>query len=49
MKGTKIELLGIGLILLGTAMATNNFWAYALGVIGFGIVLLGCFWKDQNE
>lgn len=48
MKGIKIELLGIGVILLGIALATNNFWAYVLGVIGFGIISTGCFWKNDS-
>lgn len=49
MKGIKMELLGIGVILLGIALSTNNFLAYTLGVIGFGIVSSGCFWKDKNK
>jgi hypothetical protein len=47
MKGTGIELLGIGFILLGIALSTNNFWAYTLGVIGFGIISIGCLFKDK--
>ncbi len=48
MKEIRIELLGIGVILLGIAISTNNFWAYTLGTIGFGIVSMGCFWKDKK-
>ena len=48
MKGIKIELLGIGLILLGIAISTNNFWANTLGIIGFGTISMGCFWKSKN-
>ncbi len=28
MKGLKIELLGVGIMLLGLALSTNNFWGY---------------------
>lgn len=48
MKGIRIELLGIGIILLGIALSTNNFWAYTLGVVGFGIISMGCFWKEKT-
>ena len=43
MKGIKIELLGIAIILLGIAVTTNNFCGYVLGVLGFG-----CFLKDNH-
>ena len=49
MKAIRIELLGIGVILLGIALSTNNFWAYTLGVTGFGIISMECFWKDKNK
>lgn len=49
MKGIKIELLGIGVILLGIAISTNNIWGYTLGVIGFGTISMGCFWKNKNS
>lgn len=45
MEGIKVELLGIGVILLGIALSTYNFWAYILGTIGFVIILIGCFLK----
>ncbi len=48
LKGIKIELLGIGVILLGIAISANNFWGTTLGVIGFGTVSMGCFWKNKN-
>lgn len=41
MKGIKIELSGIAIILLGIAVTTNNFWGYVLGVLGFGCFLKG--------
>ena len=41
MKGIKIELLGIAIILLGIAVTTNNFWGYVLGVLGFGVAVVG--------
>ena len=49
MKGIRIELLGIGVILLGIALSTTNFWTYTLGVIGFGVISMGCFWKDKDK
>ena len=49
MKGIRIELLGIGIILLGIALSRNNFWAYTLGVVGFGIIPMECFWKEKNN
>ena len=48
MKGIKIELLGIAIILLGIAVTTNNFGGYVLGVLGFGIAVVGCFLKDNH-
>ena len=48
MKGIKVELLGIATILLGIAVTTNNFGGYFLGVLGFGIAVVGCFRKDNH-
>ena len=48
MKGIKIELLGIAIIPLGIAVTTNNFWEYVLGVLGFGVAVVGCFLKDNH-
>ena len=48
MKGIKIELLGITIIPLGIAVTTNNFGGYVLGVLGFGIAVVGCFRKDNH-
>lgn len=47
-KGIKLSLLGIGVILLGIAM-NMHVVTVVLGVIGFGVVAAGCFWKDKNE
>ncbi|MBR5873768.1 MAG: hypothetical protein IKY90_03415 [Oscillospiraceae bacterium] len=47
MKGIKIELLGIGIILLGLAISTNNFFGYVSGILGFGIIVAGCFYKEK--
>ena len=47
MNSIKIELLGIGIILLGIALSTSHFWAYTLGVVGFCVIAAGCFWKDS--
>ncbi len=49
MKGIKIELLGIGIILLGLALSTNNFWGYVGGILGFGVIAVGCFLKDKKD
>lgn len=49
LKGIKMELLGIGVILLGIAVSTNNIWGYIFGITGFGIISAGCFWKDKKE
>ena len=49
MKGIKIELLGIAIIPLGIAVTTNNFWGYVLGVLGFGVAVVGCFLKDITD
>ena len=27
---------------------TNNFWGYVLGVLGFGVAVVGCFLKDNH-
>jgi hypothetical protein len=48
-KGIRIELLGIGVILLGIALGTLNFLACTLGVIGFGVVAVGAFLKDNDK
>ena len=48
MKGIKIELLGIAIIPLGIAVTTNNFGGYVLGVLGFGVAVVGCFLKDNH-
>lgn len=48
MKEIKIELLGIAIIPLGIAVTTNNFWGYVLGVLGFGVAVVGCFLKDNH-
>ena len=48
-KEIKIELLGIATILLGIVLKANNFFGYFLGVLGFGIVVSGCFLKDKYK
>ena len=49
MKGLKLELLGIGIILLGLAISTNNFFGYIGGVLGFGIIIAGFFYKEKED
>lgn len=48
MKGIKIELLGIGMMLLGIAVSANNIWGYTFGILGFGVISAGCFLKDND-
>jgi hypothetical protein len=50
-KGIRIELLGIGIILLGIALGTPNYdiLAWNLGVIGFGVVAVGAVLKDNDK
>ena len=47
-KEIEIELLGIAIIPLGIAVTTNNFWGYVLGVLGFGVAVVGYFLKDNH-
>ena len=49
MIDVKIQLLGIAIILLGIAITTDNFFGYVLGILGFGVVSMGCLWKDKNK
>ncbi|MGN0644650.1 hypothetical protein [Gemmiger sp.] len=48
MKGIKLELLGIGVMLLGLALSTNNVFGYAGGVAGLGLIAGGCFLKGDS-
>lgn len=48
MKGIKLELLGIGVMLLGMALSTNNVFSYAGGVAGLGLIAAGCFLKGDS-
>ena len=47
MRSLRLELLGIGVILLGIALSTNNFFAILGGVLGFGLIAAGCFLKEK--
>lgn len=49
MKGIKLELFGIGIILLGIAMSTNNFLGYVGGIIGILIVAAGYIMQDKDK
>ncbi len=49
MKGLKIELPGVGIVLLGLALSTNNFWGYVGGVLVFGVIAVGCFLKEKKD
>lgn len=46
MKGIKLELLGVAVILSGIALSTNNFFAMVCGAAGTLLALIGCLWKD---
>ena len=35
-------------VTVGIAVTTNNFWGYVLGVLGFGVAVVGCFLKDNH-
>lgn len=48
MKGIKLELLGIGVMLLGLALSTNNVFSYAGGVAGLVLIAAGCFLKGDS-
>ena len=49
MRGLKLELLGIGIILLGLALSTNNIFGIFGGVLGFIIISVGFFYKDKKQ
>lgn len=52
MRGIKLELLGLGVILLGMALSanvTNHFLTYACGILGFGMAACGCFFMKELE
>lgn len=48
MKGMKLELLGLGIILSGIAFSMNNFWGTLFGLLGMVFVLLGYF-RNEND
>jgi len=48
MRGAKVMLLGIALILLGIVIGTMNFLAWCGGGIGILVVLAGLFIKDKS-
>lgn len=43
MKGVNLEVLGIGVILLGMSMSSNPLITYSCGLVGFGLAACGCF------
>ncbi len=46
MKGTKLCLLGISIVLAGIAVSTYNFWAIAAAVVGIIFTITGLCVKD---
>ena len=49
MKGIKIELLGIGIILTGIAFSFSNSFGIVGGIVGLCAVIVGCFDKKYEE
>ena len=49
MSGTKIMLLGAAVMLLGLAIASMNFIAWAGGGLGMALVLIGLVKKDSGR
>lgn len=47
MKGIKMEILGIGIILLGMSVSANHIASYVCGILGFGLAACGCFYKKE--
>ena len=31
------------------ALSANDFWAYSLGMAGFGTISIEAFWKEKNN
>lgn len=46
-SGIKLELLGIGVILLSIASSMDNFISFAGGIFGFIVISAGCLLKDK--
>lgn len=49
MKGIKLELLGLSIILLGITSSLNNFWGYIFGVLGTAFAFVGYIWKERDN
>lgn len=49
MKGMKIILFGMAVMLLGIAVSTMNFFGFCGGGIGILLVLTGLFIKDEKK
>ena len=49
MKGIKIELLGIGIILTGIAFSFSNIFGFVGGIVGLCAVICGCFDEKYKE
>lgn len=48
MKGLKLELLGLGVILAGIALSLNNFWGCIGGMLGLVLAFVGCT-QSENK
>lgn len=49
MTGLKMEIMGLGIIVLGIAYSLHSFVAYTLGPVGFGVMAAGLCYKDKNR
>ena len=47
MKGIKLMLLGIAVLLAGLAFCTNNFFGYTAGAVGLLLAVFG-FWSKES-
>ena len=45
--GIKIQLLGIGIILAGIALSTNDIISFSLGIVGAVLCIAGVFVKKN--
>lgn len=49
MRGIKLEILGLGIMLFGMTMASNNAVAFTCGALGLGLAACGCFYMKEFE
>ena len=49
MKGIKLGIIGICIILLGIALGVNIFWGFSCGIPGLLIALTAFFIDNENK